>query len=153
MKTGDTKVISTNRKAFHDFYIVEKIEAGIVLTGTEVKSLRAGNANLKDSYARIINDELFLLKSHISSYKYGGYDNHEPERDRKLLLHKLEIRRLKRQIETKGVTLVALRIYFVDGKVKVELGIAKGKRKYDKRAAIAERDAKMEIERIKKVKY
>ncbi len=155
MESKGNTLITTNKKAFHDYLIIEKLEAGLELTGTEVKSLRAGHAHLKDSYARIRNEQAFLLKSHIPQYKYSsGYDNHEPERDRRLLLHKKEIIRLKRSIETKGLTLVPLRLYFTDrGKVKVEIGIAKGKRQYDKRAAIVEKDLKREMERSRKGQF
>jgi len=155
MDSKGNTVITTNKKAFHDYQINEKFEAGIELTGTEVKSLRAGHAHLKDSYVRIRNGEAFLLKAHIAQYKYSsGYDNHDPERDRRLLLHKKEIFRLKKNIDIKGVTLIPLRLYFNErGKVKVEVGIAKGKRQYDKRAAIAEKDIKREIERTRKGQY
>jgi len=155
MESKGITIITSNKKAYHDYHIIDKIEAGLELKGTEVKSLRAGHAHLKDSYARIRNGEMFLLKAHISPYKYsGGYDNHEPERDRRLLLHKREIIRLKRNIETKGMTLIPLKLYFTKtGIVKVELGIVKGKRQYDKRVAIAEKDMKREIERLRKDQY
>ncbi len=155
MESKGITIITSNKKAYHDYHIIDKIEAGLELKGTEVKSLRAGHAHLKDSYARIRNGEMFLLNAHISPYKYsGGYDNHEPERDRRLLLHKREIIRLKRNIETKGLTLIPLKLYFTKrGIVKVELGMAKGKRQYDKRAAIAEKDMKREIERSRKDQY
>ena len=155
MDSKGNTVITTNKKAYHDYHIVERFEAGIELTGTEVKSLRARHAQLKDSYARIRNGEAYLLKSHISQYKYSSvYDNHDPERERRLLLHKKEIIRLKKSIDTKGVTLIPLQLYFNDhGRVKVEIGIAKGKRQYDKRAAIAEKDIKREIERARKGQY
>jgi SsrA-binding protein len=155
MESKEIIIITSNKKAYHDYHIIDKIEAGLELKGTEVKSLRAGHAHLKDSYARIRNGEMFLLKAHISPYKYsGGYDNHEPERDRRLLLHKREIIRLKRNIDTKGITLIPLKLYFTKrGIVKVELGMAKGKRQYDKRAAIAEKDMKREIERSRKDQY
>lgn len=154
MKKIDEKVITTNRKAFHDYIILDKVEAGIVLKGSEVKSLREGRANLKDSYVKVKNDEIYLVKSHISPYTYTGYDNHEPERDRKLLLHKSEIRKLKRNAEIKGISLIPLRMYFNDkGNVKVEIGLAKGKRLYDKRASLAEKEAKREIERARKGRY
>lgn len=150
---GRVKIITSNKKALHDYFIIDRIEAGVELKGTEVKSLREGRANLKDSFAIIKNGEVFLLKSHISPYKYGGYDNHSPERPRKLLLKKQEIRRLKRYVEEKGVTLVPLKMYFNErGKVKVELGLARGKKLHDKRASIAERDAKRELERLRRDK-
>jgi len=150
---GELKVITSNKKALHDYFIIDRIEAGVELKGTEVKSLREGRANLKDSFAIVKNREVFLLKSHISPYRYGGYDNHNPERPRKLLLKKQEIRRLKRHVEEKGVTLIPLKMYFNErGKVKVELGLAKGKKLHDKRASIAERDAKRELERLRRGK-
>lgn len=155
MDTQQQKVISTNKKAYHDYHIIEKIEAGIELTGTEVKSLRAGHTHLKDSYARIKDGEIYLIKTHIPPYKFSGsHDNHEPERERRLLLHKKEILKLKKSVDTKGVTLIPLQLYFTSrGKIKVELGIAKGKRQYDKRIAIAEKDQRREMERTRKDRY
>lgn len=155
VKTEPNKIITTNRKATHDYHILDRIEAGIVLKGSEVKSLRAGHANLKDSYARLLDGEVYLLKARISPYKHtAGYDSLDPERDRKLLLHKSEIRKLTRNVQIKGTTLIPLKMYFNSaGKVKIELGLAKGKRQYDKRAAIAKRDLKREIERIGKGKF
>lgn len=155
MKKTELKIITRNKKAYHDYHIIDTFEAGIELTGSEVKSLRAGHAHLKDSYARIQNGELYLVKTHIPPYQFSGsHDNHEPERERRLLMHKQEIIRLKKNIDTKGVTLVPLQLYFNDrGKVKVELGIAKGKRQYDKRAAIAEKDQRREMERMRKDRY
>ena len=147
------KVVCTNRKARHDYEILETMEAGIVLTGTEVKSLRAGGAHLKDSFATMDNGEVFLMNAHISPYKEGNRFNHEPERTRKLLMHSAEIRRLTGKVMEKGLTLVPLKLYFNDaGKVKVELGLARGKRSVDKRRTIAERDAKREMERAMKEK-
>lgn len=155
MDTQQQKVISTNKKAYHDYHIIEKIEAGIELTGTEVKSLRAGHAHLKDSYARIKDGEIYLIKTHIPPYKFSGsHDNHEPERERRLLLHKKEILKLKKSVDNKGVTLIPLQLYFTSrGKIKVELGVAKGKRQYDKRIAIAEKDQRREMERTRKDRY
>ncbi|MBN1165298.1 MAG: SsrA-binding protein SmpB [Candidatus Krumholzibacteriota bacterium] len=147
------KVICTNRKARRDYEILETMEAGMVLRGTEVKSLRAGNAHLKDSYAAIERGELFLFNAHISPYEQGNRFNHEPTRTRKLLMHAREIKRLLGKVQEKGLTLVALRFYFTDaGKIKVELGLGKGKRSYDKRRAIADRDAKRDMERARKEK-
>ncbi|MCU0640304.1 MAG: SsrA-binding protein SmpB [Candidatus Krumholzibacteria bacterium] len=147
------KIICTNRKARHDYEILETIEAGMVLRGTEVKSLRAGNAQLKDSYAAIEGNELFLLNAHISPYEMGNRFNHEPTRTRKLLVHAKEIKRLLGKTQEKGLTLVPLKLYFNDaGKVKVELGLARGKKSYDKRRAIADRDAKRELARAVKEK-
>ena len=133
--------LATNRKARHDYFIEETIEAGIVLTGTEVKSIRQGRLNLKDSYALIRDGEVFLDGVHISPYEQGNIFNVDPERRRKLLLHRHEILRLKRQLDQKGLTLVPLRVYLVRGRAKVELGLARGKKLYDKRETIAKRDA------------
>jgi len=141
------KVVSENRKARHEYHIFETYEAGIALTGTEVKSLRAGKANLKDSYARIDNGELMLHQLHISPYEQGNRFNHEPLRTRKLLMHRYEINKLIGKTKEKGYTLVALKLYFVRGKAKVELGLATGKKTYDKRQDIAERDAKRDMDR------
>lgn len=141
------KIITTNRKAFHDYHIHETYEAGISLLGTEVKSLRAGSANLKESYVIIKDEEAFLLNCHISPYSHGNIQNHEPLRTRKLLLHKKEISKLWGNISQKGFTLVPLKIYFKSGKVKIAIGLAKGKRQYEKRATIKEKEANREIER------
>ncbi|CAG1066726.1 SsrA-binding protein [uncultured bacterium] len=141
-------IVTQNRKAFHDYFIEETFEAGIMLTGTEVKSLRAGKANLKDSYARIKDGEIFLLNTHISPYTQAdGFKQHDPERTRKLLLHKKEILKLLGKTREKGYTLVPTKIYFKDGKAKVEIGLAKGKTSYDKRDSIKARDVKREIEK------
>lgn len=139
-------IVTQNRKAFHDYFIEETFEAGVMLTGTEVKSLRAGKANLKDSYARIKDGEIFLLNTHISPYNQAdGFKQHEPERTRKLLLHKKEILKLLGKTREKGYTLVPTKIYFKDGKAKVEIGLARGKTSYDKRDSIKARDVKREI--------
>jgi len=151
METERIKIISENRKARHDYHILEEIEAGLVLRGTEVKSLRAGRANLKDAYGRFNNHgELYLYQMHINPYTHAHYDNHEPERPRKLLLHKSELKKLYGKIREKGCTLVPLRIYFKSGKAKVAIAIARGKRSYDKRDAIKEREVKREIDRAMK---
>ncbi len=144
------QVITTNRKARHDYQILETIEAGIALLGTEVKSLRAGRVNLKDSYAEIRGGEIFLVGAHISPYEEANRFNHEPERQRRLLLHRREILRYGLKAREKGLTLVPLRLYFKSNRVKVELGLARGKRLYDKRQAIAQRDAKRELDRAMK---
>lgn len=142
------KIVTENRKARHDYFIEETLEAGIVLTGTEVKSLRGGKANIKDSFARVENGEVVLYDMHISPYEQGNRFNHEPRRPRKLLLHKEEIRRLIGKTREKGLTLIPLRVYFnSQGRAKVELALARGKKLYDKREAIRERDAKREIEK------
>ena len=141
------KIICQNRKAHHDYQIQETIEAGLVLSGPEVKSLRLGRANLKDSYAKPKGGEVFLYEVHISPYENSPLHEQDPTRTRKLLLHKQEIRRLTGKIQEKGFTLVPLRIYFRSGKAKVELALAKGKKLYDKREAIREKDMKREAER------
>ena len=147
------QLVITNRKAFFDYEIIEKIEAGIVLQGTEVKSLRQGNANLKDSYAKIVDGEIWVVNMHISPYEHGNIYNHDPRRMRKLLLHKREIRRLTRKVEESGLTLVPLRLYFKRGKAKVELALARGKKLYDKRKDIAKRDADRDTQRELKNKF
>ena len=136
-----------NRKARYDYFVEEEIEAGIVLTGTEIKSIRMGKVNLKDSYAIIRNEEIFLLNTHISSYEKGNIFNHEEDRTRKLLLHKKEILKLRDRLEVEGYTLVPLKIYFVKNKAKVLIGVAKGKKNYNKKETIKERDIKREMER------
>lgn len=141
------KAIASNRKARHDYAILDTFEAGVVLTGTEVKSLRAGRASLVDGYASIRDGEVWLHGVHIPEYTQGTWTNHEPRRDRKLLLHRAEIDRLLGKTRESGLTLVPLQIYFRDGKVKVELALAKGKRAYDKRQSMARRDAEREIAR------
>jgi SsrA-binding protein len=141
------KIITENRKARHDYHIHESYEAGIVLTGTEVKSLRAGKANLKDAYARIDNLELMLHNVHISPYDPGNRFNHDPLRTRKLLMHRSEIDKLICKTKEKGFTLVPLKLYFVHGMAKLQLGLATGKKNYDKRQDMAERDAKREMDR------
>jgi len=144
------KIIAENRKARRDYFIVDQYEAGMVLKGTEVKSLRQGRANLKDAYARIKDGEVFVYQLHIAPYPFAYYDNHDPLRPRKLLLHQQEIKRLYGKINEKGLTLVPLRIYFKNGKVKILLALVKGKRKYDKREAIKRRDEQREMDRAKK---
>jgi SsrA-binding protein len=144
------KIIAENRKARHDYIIVDQYEAGLVLTGTEVQSLRLGRVNLKDAYAKIKNGEVFLYQMHIGPYPFAYYDNHEPLRARKLLLHKREITRLYAKANEQGHTLVPLRIYFKAGKAKIALALVKGKREFDKRAAIRERDQRRELDRARK---
>ena len=146
-KEAAIKIVADNRKARHDYHIHESYEAGIVLTGTEVKSLRAGKANLKDAYARIENLELMLHNMHISPYDAGNRFNHEPLRNRKLLMHRSEIDKLIGKTQEKGYTLVPLKLYFTHGIAKVQLGLVTGKKNYDKRQDMAERDAKREIDR------
>lgn len=130
--TGE-KLIASNKKALHDYFVVQKIEAGIALTGTEVKSLKAGNVNLKDSYVILKNGEAFLFGTHISPYSHGNLENHDPERTRKLLLHRREIGKLHEQTAEKGLTVVPLRLYLKAGRVKVEIAVVRGKRQFDKR--------------------
>ena len=144
------KVVCQNRKAHHDYHIEETFEAGIALLGTEVKSLRDGKANLKDSYVIIKEGEVFLLNCHISPYSHGNIMNHDPVRTRKLLLHRKEIDRLGGKAAAKGYTLIPLKIYFKDSFAKVEIGVAKGKRLFEKRDTIKEREARREIERAMK---
>jgi SsrA-binding protein len=145
-EAGD-RPIATNRRARHEYEILETVEAGIVLRGTEVKSLRDGLVNFKDSYASVRNGEGWLLGCHINPYSHGTDANHDPERDRKLLLHKREIDRLGGKISEKGLTLVPLRLYFKDGRAKVELGLARGKKLHDKRATLREREARREMDK------
>ena len=147
--TGE-KLIASNRKAFHDYFVLQKFEAGIALQGTEVKSLREGKVNLKDSYVDVNRGEAWLIGAHISPYSHGNRENHEPERKRKLLLHRREIDRLLDQQQKGGYALIPLSLYFKDGRVKVEIGVAKGKRAADKRDAIAEKDAKREMDRARR---
>ncbi|MDQ1722859.1 MAG: SsrA-binding protein [Pseudonocardiales bacterium] len=142
------KMIAQNKKARHDFLVVDTFECGIVLMGTEVKSLRLGRASLIDGFATIDNGEVFLHNVHIPEYAFGSWTNHTPRRVRKLLLHKGEILRLIGKIKESGLTLVPLALYFVEGKVKVELALAKGKKTYDKRQDLAKRDADREISRV-----
>lgn len=144
------KIIAENRKARHDYFVEEKLEAGLVLTGTEVKSLRAGKANLQDSYAIAKSGELWLLNAHIPPYDLGNRANHEPLRTRKLLVHKEEFRKLAGRIEGTGYSLIPLRMYFKDGIVKVEVGIAKGKKAHDKRDSIKERESKRQMDQLRK---
>ena len=144
-----TKTVCQNRKARHDYFILDEYEAGMVLLGTEIKSLRLGRANLKDSYAEIRGGEIFLHNMHIGAYPFAAHGNHPPLRTRKLLLHKDEIKRLTGKVKERGQTLIPLRVYLKRGRAKVVLALAKGKRKYDKREAIRERDEKRDLEREK----
>jgi SsrA-binding protein len=145
------KVISHNRKAYHDYSIEEKFEAGIALTGTEIKSVRAGRVNMGDGYARSEKGELWLYNIHIAKYDPGSRANHEPRRTRKLLLHRRQINELSAQVMQRGYTLVPLRMYLKNGIAKVELGLARGKKLYDKRESIARRDAEQRMERALKL--
>lgn len=143
-KSIGEKVIATNKKAFHDYFILEKIEAGISLLGTEVKAIREGRLNLKDSYALVQGGEMFLLHCHISPYSHGNRENHDPIRTRKLLLHEREIRKLIGKTQEKGLTVVPLRVYLKRGLIKVELGVAKGKKLFDKRETERRKEADQE---------
>jgi SsrA-binding protein len=147
------KIICTNKQARFDYHLEENFEAGLVLQGTEVKSLRDGRANLKDSYAAMEDGEVYLFDCHISPYPNGSYANHEPTRPRKLLLHRREIRRLVGKTQERGLTLIPLKLYFLRGKVKVEMALARGKKQYDKREDLKRRDADREIERAFKERH
>ena len=142
------KIIATNRKANFEYSILSKYESGIVLTGTEVKSLRDAKVNIQDAYGRLINGEVWLINSNINEYKFGNINNHEPLRNRKLLLNKREIRKVKQELQEKGLTLVPLKIYFKGSLIKVELGIARGKKLYDKRESIKKRETERKLNRI-----
>ena len=142
------KIISVNRQAYHDYFVERTIEAGISLVGTEIKSIRDGKVNLRGSYAIARNGELWLENAHIAAYEHGNRHNHEPLRNRKLLLHRREIEQLQAKVATKGLTLIPLKLYLKGGKAKIELGLCRGKKLYDKREAIAERDVKREMERV-----
>ena len=144
------KVLATNRKAYHDYHIEETHEAGVVLTGTEIKSVRAGSVNLRDSYAQVRNGEMWLMNVHIAPYEPASRQNADPYRDRKLLMHHKEIMRLFGRVQEKGLTLIPLRVYLKKNKAKIEIGLARGKKQYDKREAIAKRDSTREIERAVK---
>jgi SsrA-binding protein len=141
-------VVTVNRQAYHDYFVDETVEAGLVLRGTEVKSVRSGHVNIRGAYARIKDGEVWLDGAHIAEYEQGTYMNHEPLRSRKLLLHRREIVRLIGRVQAKGQTLVPLKLYFKDNRVKVELGLARGKKLYDKRDAIRERDSQRELARV-----
>ena len=153
MENSHIKIVTKNRKAWHDYSIAEEIEAGMVLLGTEVKSLRSGRANLKDAYGRIDNGELFIHQMHISPYPFAYYNNHDPVRKRKLLLHKSELKRLAAKIREKGYSVIPLKVYFKHGKAKISIGLARGKRKYDKRQSIKEREMNREMNRLKRKDY
>jgi len=153
MSVSGVKTLATNRKARHEFFIEDTIEAGIVLKGTEVKSIRQGKVNIKESYAIIDNGEIFINGMHISPYEQGNINNVDPIRKRKLLLHKRQIRKLIGETKLKGLTLVPLSIYLKDGKVKVEIAVAKGKKLYDKRQTIATKDAERRMKQQSSEKY
>ena len=146
------KVIAQNRKAYHDYFVEEKIECGIALFGTEVKSVRLGKANLKESWAQVRKGEVWVEGMHISTYEQGNIYNRDPLRDKKLLLHKSEIRKLESQVARLGYTLIPLELYLKDGRVKMQLGVCKGKQIHDKRDALAKRDSDLEIRRALRTK-
>ncbi|MCO6449790.1 MAG: SsrA-binding protein SmpB [Caldilineales bacterium] len=150
MTDESTRVVATNRKAYHDYEVVESIEAGIVLTGTEIKSIRAGKVNLRDGFAVIRDGEVWLLNVHIAPYTHGNRENHEPRRERKLLLHRREIERLFAKVQERGWTLAPLNMHLRRNRAKVELGLVRGKRQYDKRQAIARRDVQRDLDRTLK---
>lgn len=151
-KKTENNTLATNRKARHDFFIEDSIEAGIVLKGTEVKSLRQGKANISDAYAEIRDSEVYIENMHISPYEQGNIYNVDPLRSRKLLLHRSEIRRLEKEVSLKGYTLIPLKVYLTRGKVKVELAVARGKKLYDKRESIAKRDSDRRIRQALKIR-
>lgn len=145
-RRGD-RVVTTNRRAFHDFSILESLEAGIVLTGTEIKSIRDGKATISEAYARFDNGELWLIGSNVAPYTHGNRANHEPDRPRKLLVHRRELDRLRVSVEQKGLTLVPLRLHLKQGRAKIDIGIARGKKLYDKRATESDRQSRRDVER------
>ena len=153
MAKQTVKQLASNRKAYHDYFIEDKFEAGIELAGTEVKSIRKGNVNLKDSFCAVKDGEMFLYGMHVSPYEQGNIFNKDPRRTRKLLLHKREIMRLQARVQQDGYALVPLSVYFKGPRVKVELALAKGKKLYDKREAAAQRDAKREMDRFARGRY
>ncbi len=146
VSTEGIKIITRNKKAFHDYFVDDRYEAGMILVGSEVKSLRQGSITLTDAYARFEAGELWLVKAHISPYKYANRENHEPERPRKLLLHKWELKRLRGKLQEAGYTLIPLAVYFKGGKVKVELGLCRGKKLYDKREDLRKKEHARDIE-------
>jgi SsrA-binding protein len=145
-RTGD-RIVTTNRRAFHEYHVDDTIEAGIVLTGTEIKSVRDGKVTISEAYARIEGNELWLIGSHISPYSHGNRANHEPDRPRKLLVHKRQVRELRASTEQKGMTIVPLRLVLRNGRAKLDLGVARGKKLYDKRDAAADRQSRRDVER------
>lgn len=144
---GDVKQVATNRKALYEYFIEDRFEAGIALTGTEIKSVRAGRVNLRDGFVMIRNGEAWLLNVHISPYDFGNRENHEPRRERRLLLHKQEIRKMQGKVSERGWTVVPLNVHLVKGRAKIEVALVRGKRQYDRKDAVAERDADRELRR------
>jgi len=150
---GGDRLIASNRKAYHDYFIEDTLEAGLVLQGSEIKSIRAGKVNLRDAYVTIRRNEAWLIGAHIAGYAQASYEDHEPRRDRKLLLHRLEIDRWLARAEQRGYTIVPLRLYLKNNRAKVEIGLARGKQQHDKRAAIAERDVQRDLDRAIKEQW
>jgi SsrA-binding protein len=149
----ETKTVASNRKASHEYFLLEKLEAGIALQGTEIKSIRAGQISLAEAYVQVDGQEAWLVDAHIAPYEHASRNNHEPRRPRKLLLHRSEIRRLWEQVRQKGITIVPLRVYIKEGRAKLEIATAKGKKLYDKRDAIARREAEREAQRELRGRY
>ncbi len=147
------KVIATNRKAGHDYFLLDQYEAGLVLLGSEIKSIRAGHISVKEAYVQIEQDEAWLVDSHIAPYDPASRENHDPKRRRKLLLHRKEIEEIKEASILKGLTIVPIKVYLKDGRAKIEIALAKGKKNYDKRAVIAKRDAEREMARARRARY
>lgn len=147
------KIVASNKKAYHDYFILDTYEAGLELQGTEIKSIRKGNTNLKDSFIRIKKDEAFIENMHIAPYEQGNRFNHEPLRTRKLLLHKKEIRKLQKEVKENGLTIVPTKLYFNTSKIKVEIALAKGKKLYDKRQDLKDKDARRDVEKALKNAY
>ena len=152
MDKNQKQIIANNKKAYHDYFVLETYEAGIELFGTEIKSIRNGRVNLKDSFCSVDDGEMFVIGMHISPYEHGNIFNRDPDRDRRLLMHKREIRKLHALVKQDGYTLVPLSVYFKNAKVKVEVGLCKGKKNYDKRDATAKRDAAREMDRAMKAR-
>jgi len=144
------KVVATNRKARHDYFLLETLEAGLVLQGSEIKSIRAGQISLKEAYVRVDGDQAWLVNAHVAPYNPASRENHDPLRDKKLLLHKREIKKLWDEVRQKGTTIIPVRVYLSQGRAKVEIAVAKGKKKYDKRQDLKKRDAQREIDRALK---
>jgi SsrA-binding protein len=145
-RRGD-RVVTSNRRAFHDFHILESIETGLVLTGTEIKSIRDGKATIAEAYARVDNGELWLIGSNVAPYSHGNRSNHDPDRPRKLLVHRRELERLRAAVEQRGLTLIPLRLHLKQGRAKLDIGVARGKKLYDKRTVEADRQSRRDIER------
>lgn len=144
---SNDRVVTSNRRAFHDFHVLETIEAGIVLTGTEIKSIRESKVTISEAYARLEHGELWLIGSHVSPYSHGNRANHDPDRPRKLLVHRREIEKIREAVEQRGLTIVPLRLHLKQGRAKIDIGVARGKKLFDKRAAEAERQSKRDVDR------